>query len=560
MPRAISTSEPIPRAVLLATVTPADAAAERQAARALRRLGALGLLTPFADDALSLHRLLAAFVRQQPAPSEVLCTTATALANYSQALQDSGQIKQSLSLVPHLESVLAYQAEALGAEHPETLGTANNLATTLSSQGDYARARARFMAVLEARTRTLGAEHPETLRTRHNLACALSDEGDHYYALLQYLLVWEARTRTLGADHPETLRTACNLALVQMQQGNYSAAHARFEAVLAIQTRLLGAEHPETLLTAMGLAETLYFQGNYANARARYEAVLAIQTRTLGADHPKTLVVAHNLASMLRDQGDYAGACSRYETVLAIQTRTLGPEHPNTLTTAHNLALTLEYIGRWQAAYLLYTQAVTNSGRHLGTAHPDTVQYLVALSKNQGMRGYQRAARGLLKTWLRQMPEEEEIWLKRMPEGTRRSAIQIILFLARAQAVVTALLLAWVAGGLANYTGGGLPLQAFVVCIAVLSYWSRPALIVLFALAGAALAAPVSSTLPMPWPWVGYACAALLAAGIVPYGWPAFTWLLSVTRVRLLIQPLQRRIRHLGQRAAAWSQAANLED
>ena len=122
---------------------------------------------------MTLHRLLAAFVRQQPHPPEVLGATAVALANYTRALQDAGQIKESLALVPHLESVLAARTRLLGAEHPDTLRTAHDLADTLYAQGDYAGARARYEAVLAARTRLLGAEHPDTLATAHNLATML---------------------------------------------------------------------------------------------------------------------------------------------------------------------------------------------------------------------------------------------------------------------------------------------------------------------------------------------------------------------------------------------------
>jgi hypothetical protein len=49
-------------------------------------------------------------------------------------------------------------------------------------------------------------------------------------------------------------------------------------------------------------------------------------------------------------------------------------------------------------------QTVRNSEQRHGIAHPDAVQYLLALSRNLNARGYQRAARRLLKTRLKQMP------------------------------------------------------------------------------------------------------------------------------------------------------------
>ena len=435
------------------------------AMRQLRGLGLIGAPSVEHAGAVTLHRLLAAFVRQQPHPPEVLGATAVALANYTRALQDAGQIKESLALVPHLESVLAARTRLLGAEHPDTLATAHALAVTLHAQGDYAEARARYEAVLAARTRLLGAEHPDTLATAHNLA------------------------------------------------------------------------------------GTLRAQGDYAEARARLEAVLAALTRLLGAEHPDMLHAAHNLAGTLHAQGDYAGARARYEAVLAARTRLLGAEHPDTLHAAHNLANTLEYSGRWQAAARLHMQTVRNSEQRHGIAHPDAVQYLLALSRNLSARGYQRAARQLLKTRLRQMPA-----------GIWRNVVQFGLVFDRARAALTAILAGWIAGGLVEHTGGGQILQVCVVVIAVLSYWSRPALIALFALAGAALAAPICSGLPAPWPWVCLALAALAAGVLVPYGAPVIAWLFSVSRVRLLIRPIGRRFSQLSQRMVARLQSDTIDD
>ena len=58
----------------------------------------------------------------------------------------------------------------LGAEHPATLTAAGNLAQTLSSQGELARAQELEEGVLEARRRVLGDEHPDTLKAAGNLA------------------------------------------------------------------------------------------------------------------------------------------------------------------------------------------------------------------------------------------------------------------------------------------------------------------------------------------------------------------------------------------------------
>jgi hypothetical protein len=66
----------------------------------------------------------------------------------------------------------------LGAEHPDTLTSRNNLAGVLSRQGELQQAAEPYRAVLEILERTLGAEHPDTLTTRHALANVLSRKRD----------------------------------------------------------------------------------------------------------------------------------------------------------------------------------------------------------------------------------------------------------------------------------------------------------------------------------------------------------------------------------------------
>jgi hypothetical protein len=63
----------------------------------------------------------------------------------------------------------------LGKEHPETLSSANNLATTLAHQAKFAEAEGTLQATLEARRRVLGNTHPQTLATARSLERVRSD-------------------------------------------------------------------------------------------------------------------------------------------------------------------------------------------------------------------------------------------------------------------------------------------------------------------------------------------------------------------------------------------------
>ena len=58
----------------------------------------------------------------------------------------------------------------LGAEHPSTLASMANLASTYRNQGRWKEAEELDVQVMETRKRVLGAEHPSTLTSMANLA------------------------------------------------------------------------------------------------------------------------------------------------------------------------------------------------------------------------------------------------------------------------------------------------------------------------------------------------------------------------------------------------------
>ena len=62
----------------------------------------------------------------------------------------------------------------LGAEHPSTLTSMANLASTYRNQGRWKEAEELEVQVMETSSRVLGAEHPDTLTSMANLASTYS--------------------------------------------------------------------------------------------------------------------------------------------------------------------------------------------------------------------------------------------------------------------------------------------------------------------------------------------------------------------------------------------------
>ncbi|MEI6162120.1 MAG: MFS transporter [Roseococcus sp.] len=116
---------------------------------------------------------------------------------------------------PGARRVLATATLVLGAEHPDTLATAGNLAQSLSRQGKYADAERIEREVLGVRRRVLGEEHPETLLSTANLATTLARQAKFTEAEEMLQATLEAYRRVLGDTQPDTVFVAQSLENVR---------------------------------------------------------------------------------------------------------------------------------------------------------------------------------------------------------------------------------------------------------------------------------------------------------------------------------------------------------
>ncbi|KZL85290.1 kinesin light chain 3, partial [Colletotrichum incanum] len=65
----------------------------------------------------------------------------------------------------------------LGADHPDTLSSMANLASTFWNQGRWEEAEKLEVQVMETRKMKLGADHPSTLSSMANLASTYRNQG-----------------------------------------------------------------------------------------------------------------------------------------------------------------------------------------------------------------------------------------------------------------------------------------------------------------------------------------------------------------------------------------------
>ena len=77
-----------------------------------------------------------------------------------------------------LREKVAARRETLGDKHPKTLGSINNMALLLQTQGKLAEAEPLYREALAGRREMLGNKHTGTLDSVNNMAVVLKEKGN----------------------------------------------------------------------------------------------------------------------------------------------------------------------------------------------------------------------------------------------------------------------------------------------------------------------------------------------------------------------------------------------
>ncbi|EEA27372.1 kinesin light chain, putative [Talaromyces marneffei ATCC 18224] len=131
--------------------------------------------------------------------------------------------------------VMEIRKTVLGDEHPDTLTSILNLASTYWNQGQWNEAEKLFMQVMEIRKTVLGDEHPDTLTSMHNLAYTWQCQGKLHNAVSLMKECTDLRNKILGPNHPHSI-SSCRALNDYMDEYN----------ALTHQIPLTGEKTPQT--------------------------------------------------------------------------------------------------------------------------------------------------------------------------------------------------------------------------------------------------------------------------------------------------------------------------
>ena len=148
-------------------------------------------------------------------------------------------------LLPHALSVFN-NIEGLDLQLGDIHTLCFNMAYSFSEFAMYTDSVQWYNKALAIREKVLGAEHPDTATTYNNIAGVYDSQGDYPKALEWYNKALAISEKVLGAEHPDTATIYNNIAFVYSRQGDYPKALEWYQKAVAIYELNLGSEHPYT--------------------------------------------------------------------------------------------------------------------------------------------------------------------------------------------------------------------------------------------------------------------------------------------------------------------------
>ena len=284
---------------LMACVDPRDIPQSLLPAGVSRKkeIDAIGTLNAYsfiirrpADLALDLHRLVHLATRNWLRKEGLLTQwSERAISRLEEVFPDHGHKNRTLwrTYLSHARYVLL--SDLVDKNGDIRMNLKWRFGMCLYFDGRYNEAEASLMEVAERRKKVLGSEHPDTLTSMANLASTYRNQGRWKEAEELEVQVMETRKRVLGSEHPDTLTSMANLASTFWNQGRWKEAEELEVQVMETRKRVLGLEHPSTLTSMANLAFTWKEQGRDTDAFRLMEQCVQLRVRALGVEHPATL-------------------------------------------------------------------------------------------------------------------------------------------------------------------------------------------------------------------------------------------------------------------------------
>ncbi|MCZ6835224.1 MAG: serine/threonine-protein kinase [Planctomycetota bacterium] len=275
----------------------------------------------------------------------------------------------------------------LGDEHPETMRTLTHLGSLNHRRGFDDEALAILESHLENCRRVLGDDHPDTLTVMNNLAAIYKATGRYEQALDLFKEAWERHVIVLGEEHTETLSVLSNYGLALLKLRRYEEAEPLILEAMEGNRAAFGDAHPGTLTCLDNLAVVYVRLNRLEEAEPMFAKAYRLKKEAFGPQHSSTMVSLSNLAYINSALGRHKEAMKLNQQALKTRLEVFGELHPDTLFSIHNTGLVHIELGEYEDAIRMFTQAYENRRQVLGADHPNTITSLISLATSYNRSG-----------------------------------------------------------------------------------------------------------------------------------------------------------------------------
>jgi len=274
----------------------------------------------------------------------------------------------------------AIREKVLENEHPDYIGSLNNLAVLYKDRGEYEKAEPLYLEVKAIREKTLGKEHPDYASSLHNLANFYSKQEDYVNAIPLYLESKNIREKVFGKKHPDYIWSIYNLANSYLHNHDYETAEPMYLEAKDIMAKVLGKDHLDYAWCLNNLGILYERKGEYDKAESLHLEVKTIREKVLGKDHPDYSSCLNNLSNVYVDKGEYSKAEMIILEAKGITEKNLGKAPSGYAMLLYNLASLYHEKGEFDKAESLYLEAKVIREKTLGKEHPDNANILDGLA------------------------------------------------------------------------------------------------------------------------------------------------------------------------------------
>ncbi|MFT3765567.1 MAG: tetratricopeptide repeat protein [Minicystis sp.] len=307
------------------------------------------------DDALSVHRLVQAVVRERLSDEERQAWAARAVSLVNQIFptdtSDMSAWPRCRRLLPHVRTV-AERAGAAGVAQEVVEQFVHRAADYSRAAGVWMDARDLYQRALVLATPLKGERHPEVGKLYRSLALTMvhGQIGDPADArkLAEHAL--SIHIEHFGPDAEVVARDHGALVWICRALSDWKARSYHLEREIAIYEKIYGRDDARLFSLLNDRGFVLHQTGDKVGARELFERALKIGVNKNGPDDPDVATIHSNLASVLFDLKEHKLARRHAERAVEIGEKCYGENHYAVAIRRNNLGVLLQGMGELEAA------------------------------------------------------------------------------------------------------------------------------------------------------------------------------------------------------------------